>query len=155
MYKMLGMLEEYISRFSYVTGEPHPDFVEWFYTSETDLEDYFEELILQFRDESQFSFEYTRETGDQGQHYFYSTELSELINSFYIKPDGFLATLDRNVFCDASAEDMLSYVESAYMRYGSENKENYIDMANVNDKMITLPFLNLCLKSRIELHYMV
>jgi len=137
MYKMLGMLNEYISRFSYVTGEPYPDLVERGLPA-TELADYFEELILQFRDETQLSFEYTRETIDQRSVNFYSTDFSEIINSFYIKPYGFSATLDRNVFCDASEEDMLSYIESVYMRYGSEDKKNYIDMANAPDKMITI-----------------
>lgn len=142
MYKMLGMLEEFCSRFHYLTGIPYPDLIERGLPA-TDLADYFEELILQFRDESQFSFEYTRETIDQSHANFYSTELSDLINSFYIRYDGFSATLDRNVFCDASAEDMLSYVESAYMRYGRDSygtktKENYIVMAAAPEKMITI-----------------
>jgi hypothetical protein len=55
MYKLLGMLDEYISRFSYVTGEPYPNLVEFFYPSETDLADYFENLILEYRAESKIN----------------------------------------------------------------------------------------------------
>jgi len=140
MYKLLGMLQEYISRFSYITGEPYPDLVEFFFpypSSEAALADYFEEIILEYRAESQLQFEYTRETGSQGHVYFYSTELSSIINSFYIKADGSLATLDRNVFCEASEENLLSYAEGAYMRFGIENK-NLIEMPNAPYKMVTI-----------------
>jgi hypothetical protein len=137
MYKLLGMLDEYISRFSYITGEPYEDLVERFYPSETNLADYCEEIILEYQAEGQAQFEYTRETISQGHIYFSSTELSAIINSFYIKPDGFSATLDKNVFCEASEENLFSYVESAYMRYGTEN-ENLIDMANAAYKLVTI-----------------
>ncbi len=137
MYKLLGMLEEYISRFSYYTGEPYPDLVERFYPEETALADYFENNMLEYQTEAQLQFEYTRETGSQGHVSFYSTDLSAIINSFYIKPDGFTATLDRNVFCKASQENLLSYAESAYMRFGTEN-QNLIDMPNAPYKMVTI-----------------
>jgi hypothetical protein len=128
MYQLLGMLEEYISRFNYYTGEPHPDRVERFYTSEGDSADYFEELIQEYLQECQVPFEYTRAVGPQG-IIFSSTDLSAIVNSFYIKVTDHIATLDRNVFCEASEEDMLAYIEGAYMRYGIEN-ESLIEMAN-------------------------
>lgn len=133
MYKILGMLDEYISRFNWNTGEPDPEFLENFYPSETELADHFEELVAQLGDETEFSFEYERDEND-----FTSTELSALINGYYIKPDGNLATLDRNVFCNTSDEDKLAYIEGFYMRYGNSDKENWIGMANAPDKVVTL-----------------
>lgn len=137
MYKLLGMLDEFMGRFSYVTGEPYPDRVELFYSSETDSADYFEDSILKYQAESKKQFNYVRETVSPGRISFSSTDLSTIINSFYIKPDGFTATLDRNTFCRASEGNLLSYVESAYMRYGTKNK-NLINMANARYKMATI-----------------
>jgi hypothetical protein len=144
MYHMLGMLDEYISRGNYWTGRPKPNLVEGFYPGETELADYFEALMLQFRDETPFPFDYSRETGDQGHHRFYSTELSELINSFYKGPNGYQGTLYRKVFCEASEEDMLAYIEGAYMRYGASYSilnDNYIDMANGTRKIVTIGYV--------------
>ena len=142
MFKILGMLDRYIG--SYAGGiyeELYPDRLADFYSSHEDMADYFERLIQQFRDETQFPFEYTREVEDSGEIIFTSEELSKLINSFIINLWDRTSTLDRNVFCDASEENMLSYIESAYMTTGSELsnlKENWIYVLSGFDRFVTM-----------------
>lgn len=58
MFKMLGMLN---TRYMEGALNPTPNLLERFPSDSADLADLFEELILQFGDETGFIFEYTRE----------------------------------------------------------------------------------------------
>ncbi|MCP4214440.1 MAG: hypothetical protein GY765_07270 [bacterium] len=137
MFKMLGMLDEYISRFDYSTGRPKGTLVAGFYPAEDQLAYTFESLILGFRKRQYPGYEYTRVLGKQCHITFYSRELSNIINSFYILVDGRIATLDRSVFLHADRESKLSYLEGAYLRYGIENS-NVMRMANALEKVKTI-----------------
>jgi len=136
MFKMLGMLNEYISRFNYETGKPWKDLVERFYPNEPGMEKIFEELIKQYQREVKKNFNYHRTVGKQGHVYFYSKYLSKVINSFYIMK-GRYATLNSAIFSYADNELKLAFIEGVYLRYGYKNA-NLINMANALNKMETI-----------------
>jgi hypothetical protein len=136
MYKILGLLDEYISRFDFYFSEPIPNYVESFGTGEKIFADYFEQCIQDYRKESGLNFDYSREVFEGGGSIFRSTALSRIINSYYIMIDR-EATLDGGIFENTAEENKLSYVESAYKRYGDHNK-NRIRMANGFNKIHTL-----------------
>ena len=60
MYKILGMLGEYNSRFNFYTGKPRPEYVESFNADENELAEYFERWIRNYKKESRIDFEYTK-----------------------------------------------------------------------------------------------
>jgi hypothetical protein len=139
MYKMLGMLSEYISRFNMNTGKPGKDLVETFYPKEKKMAQIFEGLIEQYRKETKKDFKYYKKIGKQGHISFYSEELSKIINSFYVMMDR-VATLDKMIFFDADTNSKLAFIEGVYLRYGHENT-NLIRMVNALNKMDTIGFV--------------
>jgi hypothetical protein len=133
MFKILGMLSEYNGRFNFNTDQPWPNYVESFSKDESELAAYFEGCILDYKNESHFDFEY-KKIETNGHIGFESTILSKIINAFYEKMNG-IATLNSKIFHQALPEYKLSYIESAYRRFG---KKNRIDMSNSDFKIKTL-----------------
>lgn len=140
MYKILGMLND-LSRVD-SHGDFYSDIVERFSSSEADLAGYFEELVVQYRDENNLFFEYA---WHDTYYIFYSEDLSQIINSFYIHVTDAFVTLDRNVFCDAKEENLLAYIDSAYMAFGSGaegTRDNYFSSHEFNgDKSVTIGYV--------------
>ena len=138
MYEILGMLSEYISRFDYGTGEPIPDLIEYFYPHETNHADRLESLLKSHADMTGLRQDWRKEIGRQGHIYFYSSQWSRIINSFYIKVDRTTATLDPTVFQQASQSEMLRFIQGVYVRYGNNDKRSAIRMANAPYKIETI-----------------
>jgi hypothetical protein len=134
MCEMLGMADEYISRFSYYTGKPRPGFVEHFYPAEMKLADRYQELINDYRKESGLKFGCKRKDDDHVQ--FHSAVLAGIINSFYKKVDN-LATLDIQHLMGADNKCRLRYLQGAYRRHGKD-KSNVIGVANGGYKIDTI-----------------
>lgn len=139
MFKILGILDEYISRFNFYTGKPRRNMVERFYPKEKALADLFEELIIQFQKEQKRNYNYYKKIGKQGHITFYSKDLSKIINSFFVI-QGRIATLDKNLFKTANKNEKLSFVEGAYLRFGLD-KKNIMRRANTFNKMKTIGFV--------------
>ena len=134
MCEMLGMADEYISRFNYYNGKPRPGFVEHFYPGESKLADVYQKLINDYRQESGAKFSCKRK--DDGHVQFGSAVLAGIINSFYKTVDK-LATLDIKHLMGADRECRLRYLLGAYRRYGKD-KSNVISMANAAHKIETI-----------------
>jgi hypothetical protein len=140
--EMLGLADEYISRFDH-TGQPRPRFVESFYPKEASLAEAYEKLITAHEKDSGVKFEVTRERGDQGHITLLSETLAEVINSFYVKVNDRVATLDPKVILGAPRECQVRYLQGAYERW-ADREQNAIAMANATSKVETL---GLVLKS--------
>jgi len=78
--EMLGMLDEYISRFDYHTGQPRDSLVERFYPSESELANHFTDLIQSYEKETNVNFSIIKKMGPQGHVYIYSKSLSNHAN---------------------------------------------------------------------------
>jgi hypothetical protein len=140
MYKMLGMLAEYLSRYKFIAGGTKKGLIETFYPHEARTSArVFENLIEQYRKEERVDFEYYKEIGDQGHIFFYSEELSEVFNSFYVVW-GREAILDRTIFFDADIGSKLAFIEGVYLRFGYKNA-NLIRMANAFNKIDIVGFV--------------
>ncbi len=138
MYELLGMTDEYISRFDYVTGKPLPDLVECFYPDETREANRFDELLTEHARLTGARSDWRKEIGPQGHICFYSAQWAGIINSFYVKVDRRTATLDPRIFQKASQDEMLQFLRGAYGRYGSKDGQNFINMANAAYKITTI-----------------
>lgn len=138
MYEILGMLNEYISRFDYGTGEPIPDLIEYFYPHETNHADRLESLLKSHADMTGLRRDWRKEIKRRGHIYFYSSQWSRIINSFYIKVDRTTATLDTTIFQQASRSEMLRFMQGVYARYGNIDKRSAIRMANAPYKIETI-----------------
>jgi hypothetical protein len=138
MYEILGMLNEYISRFDYGTGEPIPDLIESFHPDETNHADRLESLLKNHADMTGLKRDWRKEIRRRGHIYFYSSQWSRIINSFYIKIDRTTATLDPTVFQQASRSEMVLFMQGVYARYGSDDKRSAIRMANAPYKIETI-----------------
>jgi hypothetical protein len=137
MYKMLGMLAEYVSRFSVHRVTPrNENLVELFYPREKRLAETFEELIKQYNKELKENFEYSQRTGKQGHIYFYSKKLTRIINSFHMMK-GRYATLNPGIFSGADTGSKLAFIEGVYLRFGCDNS-NQIRMFNALNKIETI-----------------
>ncbi len=134
MFKMLGMLGEYISRFDPHHKKPRRELVVMFYPAEDPLVDVFEALVKQYRKEKGVLFKYQIEIGGQGHTIITSAELSRIINSFYVIVDKRTATLDYSIFENADEECRLSYIEGVYTRFRLKESE-YRDHADNVIKM--------------------
>ena len=60
------------------------------------------------------------------------------MNSFYVKVDERITTLDSRIFQDASQGEMLLFLKGVYGRYGSADMSSCIDMANAPHKVTTI-----------------
>jgi len=136
--EMLGMADEYMSRFNYWTGKPHNHLGESFYPAEGKLADAYEALIKAHAKESGASLPYRRKVGGQGHIAFGSAELADLINAFYVPASAGskIYTLDSKLILGASAELRLRYLKGAHARYGGGS--NVIRMANASLKVETI-----------------
>jgi hypothetical protein len=137
MYKMLGMLAEYVSRFNVhrVTSR-NENLVIYFYPSEKKVAGIFEVLIKQYKKEIKGNFEYSQRTGKQGHIYFYSKKLNKIVNSFHMMKGRF-ATLNPGIFSDADISSKLAFLEGVYLRFGCDNA-NIIRMYNALNKVETI-----------------
>lgn len=136
MFEMLGLADEYISRFDYITGKPRPGLVESFYPHEIKLSQRYERLIKAHIKQSGVKLKYTRKVHGQGHISFHSPGLAATINSFY-RLEGKLATLDHRHLFKASRKNQLRYLKGAYARYGRD-ASNLFAMANATYKVTTI-----------------
>lgn len=134
--EMLGLADEYISRFDYYSGKPRPGMVESFYPHETALAAAYEQLIAAYSKESGERLSHTRKVGPQGHVTLVSDRLATIINSFYVQ-QARLATLDPKLILGASRTCQLRYLKGAYARYGDAGR-NAIRMANASMKVETI-----------------
>ncbi len=137
MFKLLGMLSEYISRLR-LHGIPRRDHVERFYPSEVWMVPIFEGLIERYEEETGMVFYCTRKVGPGGHITILSWNLTEVINSFYTRL-GRKVTLNREILKQASVESKLAYIEGVYLRFGEE-PTNSISMINGIYKVKTVAF---------------
>jgi hypothetical protein len=135
--EMLGMADEYMSRFDFYSGQPRPGFVEQFYPHERTLADAYEKLIAVYAKESGARLEHERQVLAQGHVVFKSSALADLINSFYVKADARVATLAAKHILQAPRACQLRYLQGAYRRY-SDKDRNVIRMANALHKVTTI-----------------
>jgi hypothetical protein len=133
--EILGMLDEYMSRFDYVSGEPWQDVVERFYPKEINLARHFAELIHIFEKQISFNFNVEKETISEGHIFFRSESLSSMIKFYYVSINKRLATLNTDFILEKPEEYRMAYLKGAYARYGSGNR---IRMANAPMKILTL-----------------
>ena len=136
MCEMLGMADEYISRFDYWDGKPRPNLVESFYPHEGKLAAAYEKLIAAYKKESGAKLTHKRIVGPQGHITIASNTLDKIINGFYVQKDK-IATLDPKLILGASRACQLRYVKGAYARYGDQGR-NAMRMANAGMKVETL-----------------
>jgi hypothetical protein len=134
-FEILGMLDEYISRFEWNTGEPNKELIESFYPNEVDLAAHFENLLHEYEREMMTSYNITRSVGVQGHISFKSSILTETINSLYIVDSNKIATLNPEVVLNASQECKLRYIKGCYLRYGTDFK---IYFSNGPKKVLTI-----------------
>lgn len=136
IYAILGFLSEYIGRTITKNGE----LVEHFYVNEPKKADIFEKYLMCLIDEYSLQTSLRREIS-KGHTYFLSAEITQLINSFYLKH--YLTGTDSNgnpaytigqgifqqntgmisaeVFPSGDREAKLSYLIGVHHRYGEEN----------------------------------
>lgn len=148
MYEILGMLNEYMSRFDYYTGEPHPGMIEWIYPVELDIVDRFEKLLSAHAQITGLKKDWKKEIGKQGHVRFISPQWANILNSFYVKiGDRWVtsdpsrknwATLNPAIFENASQEEMLCFLQGAYSRFSLKDRSSAIMMANAPYKMETI-----------------
>ena len=136
LFNILGMLGEYISRFYAFNGKPIPYYIIDFGPDDKSLINYFEKCIEEYKMTCPVDFDYTKELKPYGYIRFNSVKLVKIINAFYIDINS-TATLDSTIFNDASIDDMLNYIEGAYLRFGIKNK-NRIVIANAYYKIKTI-----------------
>jgi hypothetical protein len=137
MCEMLGMAGEYISRFNYITGKPRPGHVESFDGGEAKLAAAYEKLIAAYNKESGARVTHTRVVGSAGQVNLVSDGLAKIINSFYVRHDKVIVTLDRKLILGASKACRLRYLKGAYARYNDDGY-NAIRIANAPQKVETI-----------------
>lgn len=137
MYELLGMADEYMSRFDFYKGTPRPGFVEQFYPKEAQLAEAYVRLIRALEKESGRRFKVERKLGPQGHIELRSDALAAAINAHYVKVDGRTATLDRAALLRAPQAQLLRYLRGAYARYGRNNTSS-LRMANAPHKIETL-----------------
>lgn len=136
IYAVLGFLEEYIGR----TITPDGDLVEHFWVNETEKADIFERYLIRLFDEYCLQTSLRREVS-QGHTYFFSTEITQLINSLYLrhyltgtdsngnpaytKGQGFFqqntGKISAEIFPLGDREAKFSYLIGVHQRYGEEN----------------------------------
>jgi len=134
LLEMLGMADEYISRFDYIGGKPRPGLVESFYPHEKKLADHYQKLIAELERARRRRFKVQRRVGRFGHISFHSPVLARLINARYVKR-GNLATLDPLWLMRQRSAHKWRYLLGAHRRYG---KQNTIRMANAGSKIETL-----------------
>lgn len=137
MCEMLGMADEYISRFHHITGKPRPGHVESFAGREAKLAAAYEKLIAAYKKQSGARVTYKREVESDGQVNLVSDRLAKIINSFYVQADEVIVTLDRKLILGASKACRLRYLKGAYARYNDDG-HNAIRMANAPEKIETI-----------------
>ncbi|MCK5796874.1 MAG: hypothetical protein KAI47_06820 [Deltaproteobacteria bacterium] len=135
--EMLGMADEYISRFDYMTGKPRGNLVEHFYPHEKALAVHYGKLIAQYQKEGRTRAGAKRKADGSGHQDFYGKRLSRVINGFYHPISGTIVSLDRRKIMAASKTCRLRYIQGAYRRYHSK-KQNVIKMANAGFKIETI-----------------
>jgi len=138
LFEIFGMLDEYITRFKYRGGEPEPNLIERFYPGEVKFADRFESLLGTHADLAGLKKDWTRKIGKQGHIGFYSRDWSAMLNSFYIKVNNTVATLDMKIFTAATENEMLRFLRGAYERFGAEDKSSNILMYNAPFKTETI-----------------
>ena len=136
IYAVLGFLDEYMGRAIAKDGE----LVEGFSVSFTEQSDIFEQYLVRLINEYNLSTSLRREISE-GHTYFFSLELTQLINSFYLKhyltgmdADGNPAyttglgfwkrntgKISAKVFPCGDREAKISYLIGTHQRYGTEN----------------------------------
>lgn len=136
IYAVLGFLCEYIGRTITKDGE----LVEHFFVNETETTDIFEKYLMRLIDEYSLQT-YLRREMSKGHTYFLSAEITQLINSFYLKHyltgtdsnvnqayttgQGFFqqntGKISTEVFPSGDREAKLSYLIGVHQRYGEEN----------------------------------
>ena len=137
IYAVLGFLDEYIGRTIAKDGEV----VEHFWVKETEKADIFEKYLVRLIDEYNLSTSLRREISE-GHTYFFSTELTQLIDSFYLKhyltgtdaygnpaytkgPGVFkqnTGKISAAIFPSGDREAKISYLIGAHQREGEENR---------------------------------
>ncbi|MDC0833099.1 hypothetical protein POG22_08770 [Geitlerinema sp. CS-897] len=136
IYAVLGFLEEYIGRRIVKNGEV----VEHFWVNEARKADIFEKYLVRLINEYNLSTSLRREVS-KAHTYFLSPELTQLINSFYLKHNltgmdadgnpayttgqGFIqkntGEISAVVFPSGDREAKISYLIGVHQRYGEEN----------------------------------
>jgi hypothetical protein len=141
--EILGMLDEYISRYDYYTGEPRDSIVEHFYPNEQELAKHFFDLIKNYENETTTNFSIRQEVDAEGHTFFYSKTFSAFINSLYKLNSKKLATLDRDLILGLNRKLKLAYLNGAYLRFGNGNE---ISIANGINKIKTIAIVMESLK---------
>lgn len=134
-FEMLGMLDEYISRFNWVTGEPYEDLVESFSSDELELANYFENLIITYEQETNDEFAVIKTISPAGVIRFESEILCQIINAQYILDSSNRASLNRELLLKAETNKKINYIKGCYLRFGTENR---IQMVNAGEKINTI-----------------
>jgi hypothetical protein len=132
MYKILGFISEYISRFNYWNGEPHEKLVEQFYPHENDIALQFEAALRAYYAGRNRSYTVKKEVGPQGHIGFTDDCLSKQINFHYAPiEDTNLYSIDRNYILPSDNNSILQYLVSVYTRNGRTGERS---MAFVNSE---------------------
>jgi hypothetical protein len=146
IYAVLGFLNEYIGR----TVVKESELVEHFWNNESQIADIFEQYLLSLIDDRNLQTSLRREVKD-GQTYFFSTELTQLIDSYYLTHRLTGTDADRNpaytsgqgvfqqntgkistaIFPSSDREAKFAYLIGTYQRYG---KHNMFQFANAHHK---------------------
>ena len=136
---ILGLLEEYGGRTS---RSYEKNLVEYFVPPEKKEAIRFHYLIRKLEKEKNVNFNVEETTGSKGHTYFYSKQLSNLINSYYAsytKGNDTLTTLDRKIFLNLSIESKYAYLKGVYERFGRDNE---IEMRHrCYEKLCTVSFV--------------
>ena len=149
--ELLGMLDEYVSRFDYHTGEPRPGSVEHFYPNEKAIADSFEELLGRTFGKG---VKVEREVGGQGQIAFKSKPVADAINGQYLKLPSKTATLNPCVVQGWNASQSKAYLRGMLRRFGKEEGGKvHLTMANASWKMRIAAAIAVGLDARILSFY--
>ena len=150
------MLDEYISRFNYVTGIPNDDLVEFFYANENNSADTFRILLDKYEKEiPSYNVKIQDHNGSpriiienfagvippsfniriKAHNWFYSKSLSSIINSLYVRDSRGIATLNKDYILTLSDDLKYAYLKGAYQRFGRGNE---LSIANGIKKLKTI-----------------
>lgn len=138
MFRVLGFVSEYMSRFDHWTGEPYKDLVAQFYPSQRAMADEFEVCLKAYFAAHERPYSVTRATGEQGHTRFLDKWMSAQINQHYTRiSDTNSYTVDREYILSGDKECLLAYLSSVYRRYGKEGAAS-VYLANASEQAETI-----------------
>jgi hypothetical protein len=129
MFEILGMIDEYGTRFDFLTGRPMPDLMEAFYPNETNQVRRFTELLVEHAELTGLNTNWTKVTGPAGHVFFSSPEWSKVINSFFVDDR---PVIKGNVLQDATKRQKLRFVIGALCRNGYRDRQGGVVINMLN-----------------------